>query len=137
MGLFGFGKKEAIEFDATKSFGTYLQYDENRQLIKVMNVKQPIPVADIQLYRLKYGNKVYDKANIGKAAIGGALFGVAGVILAGTHQEEYISNLTVEIKANDKFYYIPMIIGKMKVSSAKNIFASAEKIIAFLEEITG
>lgn len=135
MGLFS--KKEKVEFEATKKFGVnWLQYDENRKLIKIMNVKSPIPVEDIQLYRIKYGNKTYNKANLGKAAVGGAVLGLAGVILAGTHTEEYISNLTVEIKANDKFYYIPLIIGKMKAQAAKGILNSAEEMIEFLDSIT-
>lgn len=134
--MFGFKKKEKAgeEFNATVSFSNYLQYDEVRNTIKVMGKGAPIPVESIQLYNLKYGNKTYNKTNVGKAALGGALFGVAGVLLAGTHEEDYLSNLTIEIKANDKFYYIPMIIGKMKMKTAKGVLTYAEKIINFLDE---
>ena len=134
MGLFS--KKEKVEFEATTSFGRWLQYDENRNLIKITEgIKKIIPVEDIQLYQVKCGTKTYNKANLGKAAVGGALFGVAGVVLAGTHEEEYISNLNILIKANDKFYSIPMIIGKMKKSSAKGVIEQADKIVEFLDSI--
>ena len=134
--MFGFKKKENVEFEATRKFSDYLMYDENRNLIKIKGVKTPIAVEDIQLYQLKYGNKTYDRVDLGEAMVGGALFGVLGIVMAGTHKDEYISNLTIMIKANDKFYSIPMIIGKMKVNLAKSIVSQAEQMIAFLDEIT-
>lgn len=135
MGLFS--KKENVEFEATKSFMVdMLKYDEKRNTIKIKNVKQPIPVESIQTYSLKFGSKTYNKANLGKAIIGGSVLGLAGVILAGTHTEEYISNIEVMIKANDKFYFIPLTLGKVKASVAKGILDRAQDMIAFLDEIT-
>ena len=134
-----FKKKNTEEFEATKSFMVdKLQYDETRGLIKIKNGFQIniIPVADIQTYNLTFGSKIYTKTNLGKALVGGAVLGVAGVLLAGTHQEEEISNITVMIKANDKFYYLPLTIGKMKAKTARGILESAESMIAFLDSIT-
>ena len=131
-----FKKKESVEFDATITFGRWLQYDETRRLVKITEgIKKVISVDDIKSYQLKYGDKIYNKANLGKAIVGGALFGASGVILAGTHAEEYISNLGIMINVNDKFYCIPMIIGKMKKSSATNILKQAENIIKFLDDV--
>ena len=135
MGLFS--KKEKVEFEATRKFMVdMLQYDENRNTIKIKNVKQPIPVESIQTYSLKFGSKTYNKANLGKAIVGGSVLGLAGIVLAGTHTEEYISNIQVMIKADDKFYYIPLTIGKVKASVAKGILERAQEMIAFLDEIT-
>ena len=133
--MFGFfKKKENVEFEATQKITHYLEYDANRELVRFN--KNVFSKNDIQLYRLKFGSKVYNKVNLGRAAIGGAAFGLAGIILAGTHQEEYVSNITLEIKVNDKFYFCPLTIGKMKASSARGILDVAEKAIAFLDEIT-
>ena len=132
-----FKKKENVEFEATKSFMVdMLQYDENRKLIKIKNVKNPIPVENIQTYQLKFGNKTYNKVNLGRTAIGGAVLGLAGVVLAGTHTEEYVNNITIMIKADDKFHFIPLTIGKVKMSAAKGILDKAEEMIEFLDSIT-
>lgn len=136
--MFG-NKKKIKEFEATKTFMVdRFQYDENRGLIKIKNGFQVniIPIDTIETYSLTYGNKTYDKTNISRAVIGGALFGILGILTAGTHKEEYISNMTIMIKANGKFYYLPLIIGKVKYDRAKEMLQRAEKIIAFLDEIT-
>ena len=136
MGLFN--KKKKVEFEATKTFMVdRLQYDEKRSLIKIKNGFQVniISIDDIQTYSLKFGNKTYDKTNLGKALVGGVTFGLVGVILAGTHKEEYISNITISIKANDKFYFLPLTIGKTKYDVSKGILEEAEHIIKFLDEV--
>lgn len=135
MGLFNRKPKE--EFEATKAFMVNeLLYDENRKLIKVKTSKDLIPVAAIETYSLTFGNKTYDKANLGRAIVGGAAFGLVGVIMAGTHKEEYISNIKIMIKANGKFYYLPLTIGKLKASAAEGILKRAEDMIKFLDEVT-
>jgi hypothetical protein len=135
MGIFS--KKVKEEFNATKSFMVdMLQYDEERKLIKIKNVKNLIPVESIQLYQLKFGNKVYTKTNLGRAIVGGVAFGWIGVVMAGTHKEEYISNIQITIKADDKFYFIPLTIGKVKASAAEAILHKADDMISFLDEIT-
>lgn len=131
-------KKDKVEFEATKSFmGGNFQYDENRRLIRIKNGFQVniIPADSIQTYSLMYGDKTYTKANLGKAVVGGALFGILGIAAAGTHKEEYISNMKIMIKADDKFYYLILTIGKMKVSAAKGILKTAEDIIALLDDM--
>lgn len=134
--MFGFKKKDKVEFEATRTFGSYFQYDANRQAVKIMATKKIIPVSSIETYQLNYGNKVYTKKNLGSAVVGTAMFGVVGAILAGTHSEEYISNLNILIRADGKFYSIPMIIGKIKMSSAKGTLRIADEIIEFLDGVT-
>lgn len=136
MGLFN-KKKKKQEFEATKSFMVNeLQYDENRKLIKVKTSKDLIPVTAIKGYSLTFGNKTYTKVDLGRAIVGGAAFGLIGVVLAGTHQEEYISNITVRIKTDDKLYVLPLTIGKVKYNMAKGILQKAEEMIEFLNSIT-
>lgn len=135
MGLFS--KKPKEDFEATKSFMVNeLQYDENRQLIKVKTSKDLIPVSAIETYSLTYGSKTFDKVNLGRAIIGGTAFGLVGVVLAGTHKEEYISNIKIMIKANGKFYFLPLTIGKVKANVAEGILKRAEDMILFLDDIT-
>lgn len=128
---------ESADFNATKNFMSgMLLVDEERKLIKVKGNKDLIPFAAVQTYSLSFGNKTYNRANLGKAIVGGAVFGLAGVVLAGTHTDEYISNIKIMIKANNKYYYLPLTIGKIKASAAKGILNSAEGIIAFLDSIS-
>lgn len=140
MGLFS--KKEKVEFEATQVIAVgWMEYDENRKLVKIINgmSKKYIPVDKITDYSVKYGEKTYTKANLGKAVVGGAMFGVAGVILAGTHQEDYVKNITLCIRVDDPkqpFVFLPLTIGKMKMSAAKGIIKSADKMIAFLDTVT-
>ena len=82
-----FKKKEKVEFEATKEFkfaNGVLQYDEGRNLIQYKNfpIKEIFSPEDIESYELQYCNKTYNKANLGKALVGGALFGVAGIIFS-------------------------------------------------------
>lgn len=133
-------KKDKVDFEATRTFmGGDFQYDENRRLIRIKNGFQVniIPVDNIQTYSLMYGDKTYTKANLGKAVVGGALFGILGIAAAGARKEEYISNMKIMIKANDKFYYLILTIGKMKLNAAKGILKTAEDIIVLLDDITG
>lgn len=134
--MFGFKKKDKVEFEATRTFGSYFQYDENRQAVKIMATKKIIPVSSIETFQLNYGNKVYTKKDFGSAIVGTAMFGVIGAILAGTHSEEYISNMNILIRADGKFYSIPLLLGKHKLSSAKGTLRVANEIIEFLDGVT-
>lgn len=134
MGLFN--KKKEVAFEATKAFMVdMLQYDEKRKLIKIKGEKQPIAIEDITGYSLTFGNKTYTKANLGRAFIGGAAFGLAGIILAGTHQEEYVSNIKLTIIACGKPHFILLTLGKVKMNAAKGILDRAEAMVRFLDEV--
>lgn len=139
MGLFG-KKKNTEEFEATKAFMVdMLQYDESRNTFRIKNGfnKHYIKADDIQTYWLSYGNKKVTRKNMGSVVAGSLVIGaLPAMILAGTHTDEYISNLTLNIKANNKFYALPLIIGKMKGTAAQNILKTAEDMIQFIEEKT-
>lgn len=135
--LFSKKDKKVEEFEATKKFMVdMLQYDEGRKLIKLKGSKDLIPVENIQSYSLTFGSKTYDKANLGKAFIYGSITGLAGVVLAGTHKQEYVSNIKITVKAADKLYILPLTIGKVKIEAADGILSRAESMILFLDSIT-
>ena len=134
MGLF------AKDFNETKSFMVdMLQYDEVTATFRIKNGfnKTYIKARDIQTYQLKYGAKTVTRKSMGAVAAGSLAIGfLPALLLAGTHKDEYISNLSLVIKANDKFYTLPLIIGKMKGAAAQNILNKAEEMINFIEATT-
>lgn len=133
MGLFS--KKEVIEFETTDVIyvGT-IDYDANRQLIRVKNgfKKDIVAVADVEDIIVTCGNKTVSKKNISGAIAGAAVFGVAGLLLAGSHQVEYISNLTITIVTKDKRIYLPLVVGKTQKG---RWLETAQKIVEKLETI--
>ena len=133
MGLFG--KKESPEFEVTEVIyvGT-IEYDANRKLIRVKNgfKKDIIATTDINDIIITCGNKTVSKKNLGSAIAGAAVFGAAGILLAGTHEVEYISNLTITIVTAEKRVYLPLVIGKVKKG---NWLETAQKIVEKLEAI--
>lgn len=133
MGLFT--KKENIEFESTEVIyvGT-IDYDCNRNLIRVKNgfKKDIISVTDIDDIIITCGNKTVSKKNLGGAIAGAAVFGVAGLLLAGSHEVEYISNLTITIITKDKRICIPLVIGKTKKG---NWMETAQRIVEKIENI--
>ncbi len=133
MGLFT--KKENVEFESTEVIyvGT-IDYDCNRNLIRVKNgfKKDIISVTDIDDIIITCGNKTVSKKNLGGAIAGAAVFGVAGLLLAGSHEVEYISNLTITIITKDKRICIPLVIGKTKKG---NWMETAQRIVEKIENI--
>ena len=137
MGLFDKKTKETTPFDATETIyvGT-IDYDATRKLIRVKNgfKKDIVATADVEDIIITCGNKTVSKKNLGGAIAGAAVFGVAGILLAGSHEVEYISNLTITIIAKDKRIYIPLVIGKVKKG---NWMETAQRIVERLENVIG
>ena len=137
MGLFGKKPAEAVQFDATEIIyvGT-IEYDANRKLIRIKNgfKKDIISASDVEDIIITCGNKTVSKKNLGGALIGGALFGTAGILLAGSHEVEYISNLTITVVTKDKRIYLPLVIGKTKKGTW---LETAQKIVERLENVIG
>ena len=135
MGLFGKKEKNEVAFDATDVIyvGT-IDYDANRKLIRVKNgfKKDIVATSDVEDIIITCGNKTVSKKNLGGAIAGAAVFGVAGILLAGSHEVEYISNLTITIITKDKRIYLPLVIGKTKKG---NWMETAERIVAKLEAV--
>lgn len=135
MGLFGKKEKAEVEFEATDViFVGSIDYDANRKLIRVKNgfQKNIFATADVEDIIITCGQKTVSKKNLGGAIAGAALFGTAGILLAGTHDVEYISNLTITFVTKEKRIYLPLVIGKTKKGTW---LETAEKIVNELNAI--
>lgn len=133
MGLFN--KKETMDFESTDIIyvGT-IDYDSKRKLIRIKNgfKKDIISTSEVEDIIITCGQNTVSKKNLGSAVAGAAVFGVAGILLAGTHEVEYISNLTITIITKNKRIYLPLVIGKVKKG---NWLETAQKIVAKLEAV--
>lgn len=131
-----FSKKEKVEFKATEviSVAAGVEYDANNRLLQVKNgfKKDYIKPQDIEDIIITCGTKTVSKKNLGSALAGAAVFGAAGLLLAGSHDVEYISNLNITIITASGRVVIPLVIGKVK---AGNWLETAEKIVGKIEEI--
>ena len=130
-----FSKKEKVEFKATEVIyvGT-VEYDGKRNLLQIKNgfKKDYINPQDIEDIIITCGNKTVSKKNLGSALVGAAIFGAAGLLLAGSHDVEYISNLSITIITNNGRVVIPLVIGKVKRG---NWLEVAEKIVSKIEKL--
>ena len=131
-----FSKKEKVEFKATEviSVAAGVAYDANNNILQVKNgfKKDYIKPQDIEDIIITCGTKTVSKKNLGSALAGAAVFGAAGLLLAGSHDVEYISNLNITIITTSGRVVIPLVIGKVK---AGNWLETAEKIVGKIEEI--
>ena len=130
-----FNKKEKVNFKATEVIyvGT-VEYDANSNLLMIKNgfKKDYINPGEIQDIIVTCGQKTVSKKNLGSALAGAAVFGVAGLLLAGSHDVEYISNLSITIITANGRHIIPLTIGKVKKG---NWLEVAEKIVARIEGV--
>lgn len=133
MGIFN--KKQA-NFDVSEVlFPGTLFYDEGRkQLLLKSGLKQHyMMVAEIDDILITCGQQKVSKKNLGSALAGAAVFGIGGILLAGSHEVEYISNLTITFVLKDgKRVVLPLTIGKTK---AGNWLQTAEKIVGRVEAL--
>ncbi len=131
-----FSKKEKVEFKATEviSVAAGVEYDANNNLLQVKNgfKKEYIKPQDIEDIIVICGQKTVSKKNLGSALAGAAIFGAAGLLLAGSHDVEYISNLSITIITASGRVVIPLVIGKVKKG---NWLETAEKIVSRIEGI--
>lgn len=144
--MFGFKKKDAaeVEFEASIK-NNFFQVDENRRLIRVkegFKLGKPFAIDSIMDIEIKCDDTVVNKRNMGAAIAGGALLGIGGLLLAGTHNKEYISRLEVLIKTNGfnrPVIKIPFITSKMQKNSAltQAVVDSCEKLVQQLNILKG
>ncbi len=131
-----FSKKEKVEFKATEviSVAAGVEYDANNNLLQVKNgfKKEYIKPQNIEDIIVTCGQKTVSKKNLGSALAGAAIFGAAGLLLAGSHDVEYISNLSITIITTSGRVVIPLVIGKVKKG---NWLETAEKIVSRIEGI--
>lgn len=123
-----FNRKEKESFDATKKFMVdVLQYDENRNLIKIKNgfKSDIIAVNSIDSIKIGFNGKVYNETDT-RTVING--------ILAGTYKED-IGNIQIRIKADKKFYFAIVSIGKLSANKAERLLTSSLEAVNFINSV--
>ena len=123
-----FNRKEKESFDATKKFMVdTLQYDENRNLIKIKNgfKSDIIAVNSIDSIKIGFNGRIYDETDI-RTVIDG--------ILVGTYKED-IGNIQIRIEANKKFYFAIVSIGKLSPNKAERLLTSSLEAVNFINSV--
>lgn len=148
--MFGFKKEkntEAVEFTATRNYGVF-QIDESRRLIRVkegvrgVDKYTPFSIDDIMDVEIQCDDTTVNKKNLGAAFAGGALFGVGGLLLAGTHEKQFIKYLGITIKLKDldrPIVKLPLITTKMKQDGAlaQAMLKAAEDFVQVMNILRG
>lgn len=123
-----FNRKEKESFDATKKFMVdVLQYDENRNLIKIKNgfKSDIIAVNSIDSIKIGFNGKIYNETDT-RTVING--------ILAGTYKED-IGNIQIRIEADKKFYFAIVSIGKLSANKAERLLTSSLEAVNFINSV--
>ena len=123
-----FNRKEKKAFDATKKFMIdILQYDENRNLIKIKNgfKSDIVAISSIDSIKIGFNGKVYNETDT-RTVING--------ILAGTYKED-IRNIQIRIEVDKKFYFAIVSIGKLSPNKAERLLTSSLEAVNFINSI--
>lgn len=126
MGFFNHKEKES--FDATKKFMVdTLQYDENRNLIKIKNgfKSDIISVNSIDSIKIGFNGRIYNETDT-RTVIDG--------ILVGTYKED-IGNIQIRIEADKKFYFAIVSIGKLSPNKAERLLTSSLEAVNFINSV--
>lgn len=144
-------RMENIEFDITQNVDNYLYLDENRKKIclpmgfvkKKIDPNRIFNYADILNYELLEDGNSVSKGGVGRAVVGGALFGGVGAIVGGStgqKQKQTCTKLQIKITTNNIKHpveYIDFIIMETRKDNIiyKNAFDSAQKVLSTLDII--
>ncbi|QOR35067.1 zinc ribbon domain-containing protein [Clostridium sp. 'deep sea'] len=144
-------KKMIDQFNCTKKFGTFIEFDESKKLWLVPDGflgKKVNPTiynfSDIVEFELMEDGDSVVKGGLGRAIVGGVLFaGVGAVVGAATGKKKVkkiVNSLKVKITVNDlnnPTIYIKLLAGKTKTTSIlyKNAYNIAQDIISTLSVI--
>lgn len=144
------------KFNATRTIGTYMQIDEDKHQwtvssgifsTKVTNNSSIYLYSDILNYELLEDGATITKggASIGRAAVGGILFGGVGAVIGGvTGKKKSIptcTSLKIKITVNDlvnPVVYINLITTETKKSSFiyQTSYQTAQEILSTLDLLT-
>lgn len=147
--MFGRNKKTevAVDFTVTKNYGSF-QVDEGRHLIRVKenfkSIEKQVPFSldEITDIEIQCDDNTVSKKNLGAAFTGAALFGPAGMLLAGTHDKQYITYLGIVIKTKNldrPIIKLPLVTAKTKKDGlvAKTCLDAAEKFVQIINILKG
>lgn len=140
-----------IEFDVTKNIDNYLYLDEKRGKICIPTglIKKKIDpfkifnYTDVLNYELLEDGNSISKGGVGRALVGGALFGGVGAIVGGStghKNKQTCTRLQIKITNNNIEHpteYINFIIGEVRKDSFtyKNAYNSAQKVLSTFDII--
>ena len=140
-----------VEFDITQNIDNYLYLDEKRKKIclpmglmkKKIDPDRIFNYDDILNYELLEDGNSVSKGGVGRAIVGGALFGDVGAIVGGStghKQKQTCTKLQIKITTNNIEHpaeYINFIIAEIRKDNMiyKNAYSSAQKVLSALDII--
>lgn len=140
-----------VEFDITQNIDNYLYLDEKRKKIclpmglmkKKIDPDRIFNYDDILNYELLEDGNLVSKGGVGRAIVGGALFGGVGAIVGGStghKQKQTCTKLQIKITTNSIEHpaeYINFIIAEIRKDNMiyKNAYSSAQKVLSALDII--
>lgn len=140
------GFSEEIEnFKATYEVDDFIKFNDNTKLLLISPKFNPqlITYDSILDYELlENGNTVINKSGVGRALVGGVLFGGIGAIVGGVTGKKTITSKIKSIKIkivtkNNKIYFINLLNIEVKNTSMiyKVAYENAQKILSKLDMI--
>lgn len=145
-------QKELDAFTATKKIGNYIYFDNDHKKYAIVKTSLTGKVVDMQIYDyssiidfelLEDGNSI-EKGGIGRALVGGALFGGVGAIVGGNTGHKHkrtCSKLQIKITQNDisiPAIYVDFISTETKKTSSiyTTAYQFAQEAMSVLNIIT-
>lgn len=132
-------------FNATIKIGKYLEVDEDNKLFKIGTSRECFPFSYLVNFELNEDGESIAKGGLGRAAVGGALFGGVGALVGGVtggkKTKTMVKSMYIRINLNDKWVknsQINLITTETKkggfiYNDSKDV---ADRIISALELIT-
>lgn len=117
---------EADNFTTTKVIGTAIQFDDKNKKVLIPNLYGRDTIynyKDVVSYELLEDDEVVTSGGLGRAAIGGMLFGGAGAVVGavtGRKNKGVCNSLGIKLTLNNMsqpVVYIPFILTKTKTDS--------------------
>ena len=140
--IFGSLVEELPDFKPTQKIGSSIYFDENHEKILALepiHKWRVLSYSDIEDFKLVQYGKTVLKGGIGRAIVGGALFGDAGAVIGFMtgRKEKYICTdiaIWITVKdVNQPVVYVPFL--NKKTDNVGLAYLQAEECITALEQI--
>ncbi|MEN2467987.1 SHOCT domain-containing protein [Ornithinibacillus sp. JPR2-1] len=133
-------------FNATKYIGKFIEFDDDNKLIMISPKKKPriYRYKDISSFELLENGESVTKGGLGRALVGGALFGGAGAVVGGVtakrKNKEIVDSLRIKISLKDinvSSDYIDFLDKKVKKGSFvyKDSYNKVQECLSTLQYI--
>ncbi len=135
-------------FEPTRTIGKHLAIDEHKQQWQILDgvtgkliMSRVLDFSEIVSYELLEDGETLAKGGLGRALVGGALFGGVGAIVGGVtgkKSKNVINSMKIKITVRDMsnpVVYVSLISGKTKHNSLTHRLAqeTAQEILSLLE----